>query len=366
MVALSAAEATNLEIATTGTRPFVAVFIGGTAGIGLRGIQGLVSAHVRAGARSRGLRVYIVGRNADAASALIAESRAKLPKGTFTFVQAKDLGLLADVDSVCTAVIDAERAAAAKENHSPQIDLLVLTQGVVSFSKRKDTTEGIDHVTALVYYGRARAIDRLLPLLTDAAGGATSSHVGHVVAVVNPRLEGPLNADDLSLRDPKNFTFGQRSAHMALGTTLYLQALATRHPGRLAGVHYYPGVVMTDIFKSSPLPWWARWLTRLVTPLFYVLSVSDKECGERVAFLASTAHFPPKAAPNAKPAPSAANILGADGQPNSGAYRLNYDGEAIKTNKLVAEYEANGLLEKWYAHTTAAFAAVEAGRPFTE
>ncbi len=139
MVNIKTVQAANAAVATdrSAGRPFVAVFLGGTTGIGSYGLKALAKTHGEAGAaQSRGLRAYVVGRRAS--DTLMAELRRLCPFGTFAFVQAKDLGLLADVDRVCAAITGAETAAAAADAtpHVPKIDLLVESQGVLAFAGR--------------------------------------------------------------------------------------------------------------------------------------------------------------------------------------------------------------------------------------
>jgi NAD(P)-dependent dehydrogenase (short-subunit alcohol dehydrogenase family) len=117
--------------------PLVAVCIGGTDGIGECAIRALATTHDSTG---KGLRVYIVGRNKAKADKIIADCLEACPPGQFIFVQAKDLGLLKDVDRVCAEIVEAEKDAAAKAGQVAKVDLLVLTQGTLSLSARK----GID------------------------------------------------------------------------------------------------------------------------------------------------------------------------------------------------------------------------------
>ena len=106
------------------SRPLVAVFVGGTSGIGEFTIQALATTH---GHNGKGIRAYIVGRNAAAAEKTIAECRNTCPSGEFIFVKAKDLSLLDDVDRVCTEIIELEDKNKA-DGEVPRIDILVMSQ----------------------------------------------------------------------------------------------------------------------------------------------------------------------------------------------------------------------------------------------
>ena len=106
------------------SRPLVAVFVGGTSGIGEFTIQVLATTH---GSDGKGIRVYIVGRNAAAAEKTIAECRSKCPSGEFIFVKANDLSLLSDVDRVCAEITELEEKNKA-DGEAPRIDILVMSQ----------------------------------------------------------------------------------------------------------------------------------------------------------------------------------------------------------------------------------------------
>lgn len=70
------------------SQPIVAVFTGGTNGIGEYSVRTLAAQH---GATSKSLRVYIVGRNDQAASKIVADCLAVCLTGEFIFVKATDL-----------------------------------------------------------------------------------------------------------------------------------------------------------------------------------------------------------------------------------------------------------------------------------
>lgn len=98
--------------------PFVAVFVGGTQGIGRYAVEELAKLYSQPI-----LRVYILGRNKTSADEVLASCRRLCPHGKFTFVQARNLALLEDVDATCAEIIRLEQ----QEDH-PRIDLLVQTQ----------------------------------------------------------------------------------------------------------------------------------------------------------------------------------------------------------------------------------------------
>ncbi|EFX03829.1 short chain dehydrogenase reductase [Grosmannia clavigera kw1407] len=363
MVALSVVEAANQDLARNGSRPYVAVFTGGTAGIGAYAVVGIATVFGKA-KTTRGLRVYIVGRSQTAAETLSADCRTAYANGQYEFVKAADLSLLADVDHVCETITAAESAVSRKEGHAPRIDLLVATQGVLSLSQHQ-TAEGIDFASSLFYYGRMRVVDQLLPLLLsvqedDVVNDTDDNPPGHVVSVFNPKLEGAIVESDLSLRKPENQGILVRGGQNASFTTFYMEALVSRYPGRIALAHYYPGYVVTDLANKSPLPRWVKILWRLVAPLLSFFSVPQAECGQRVLFMASSAYYPPRGTGSDSDSKIRLKtaVAGADGTIASGAYRLNWNGEAIARNKQAVSYRAKGMAETVYSYTQEEFALV--------
>ena len=121
MVTLSQAIASNNRIATTFPAGLVAVFVGGTSGVGEYTVQALAR-------YTHNPRVYIVGRSEEAANRIIKECQQINNGGKFEFIKA-DLSLLKNVDEVCGYIKTKETA----------INLLFQTQANMAFSKSTRT-----------------------------------------------------------------------------------------------------------------------------------------------------------------------------------------------------------------------------------
>ena len=107
----------RLSLDTLARRSLVAVFVGGTSGIGEATLKALCS---------RGNhRVYIVGRNKSAATSIITSCRDSNPNCQVEFLQ-QDVSLLRDIDRLCEALSQRESA----------IDLLFMSQGYLSVRGR--------------------------------------------------------------------------------------------------------------------------------------------------------------------------------------------------------------------------------------
>ena len=151
MVALPIVRSSNVKTLTS-TPTYVAVFIGATAGIGSYGVKSLASSWYNANTSSskqalpsgRHLRIYIVGRNLSAAEALIAECRQACPEGgDFRFIKADDLALLKDVRKCTGEIVEAEEMEAGKSGEKAKIDQLVMSQGIISFTKQGKSLSSI-------------------------------------------------------------------------------------------------------------------------------------------------------------------------------------------------------------------------------
>ncbi|KAK6192982.1 hypothetical protein LQW54_012927 [Pestalotiopsis sp. IQ-011] len=332
----------------------VAVFIGGTAGIGEFGALGLAKTH---GSEGKGLRVYIVERNKAAAERIIASCIQLCPHGQLIFVAAETLALLKDVDRVCTNISARERDEAARSGQEPRIDFLVMTQGVLNL-KRK---EGLDETMSLFYYSRMRCIIQLLPLLLQSPLPA------RVVSVWNPNPECDFDTDDMSCRKPGNLGFRRASSQLSNMTTFFMEQLANRHPGKLALIHLYPGYVITN-FGQTAFPAWFNLLFRhLVVPIIRLtIAVSAEETGDRITFLASD-RFPTRGTTQEQHNKTDSGVgvaVAADGRLGGGMYRVSQYGETIHPSSYNKGLRERRVSDAIWEHTTDAFEAVASGQEF--
>ena len=171
--------------------------------------------------------------------------------------------------------------------------------------------------------------------------------------------EGVLNESDLLLQR----TYSMRAAAMHTGTmnSLALEALAADHP-TLSCVHVFPGVVVTPAWDvmaedwAAPLRWLFRWT---VVPLLHLIAVGVAESGKRHVFHATSARYPPSGVSErgaGVPTPEGVKVApGADGKEGSGCYLIDWDGEAVKNGKLMADYRKKDWGKKIWEHTQEVF-----------
>lgn len=103
--------------------PLVVVLPGGTTGIGSYIAYSLAKRFANSGSK---LRVYIVGRNAIRAEAVMAYGRSTSSGSDWRFVQATDLALISEVDRSCAEIIRQETEAPF-HNRIPTINLLYMS-----------------------------------------------------------------------------------------------------------------------------------------------------------------------------------------------------------------------------------------------
>ena len=174
--------------------PPVAVFVGGTSGIG----QGMVECFARI--TKGNSSIIIVGRNRAAAESIFAT----LPpagKSTREFIHC-DASLISNVHI-------ASREILSRYN---KINYLILSPGVLSFKGRDETSEGIDKKLALHYYARWRFIHDLLPSLERAK---EADEDAKTISVFGAGNGGKIDVDDLGLK--KGFSL----VNAALATPTY-------------------------------------------------------------------------------------------------------------------------------------------------
>ncbi|KAK4142521.1 uncharacterized protein C8A04DRAFT_13134 [Dichotomopilus funicola] len=256
MVTLEQMRASNARIPECLPAGLVAVFVGGTSGIGEATMKELAKHAVQP-------RIYFLGRSERAAVRITNELAAINPGGQYHFLQA-DLSLLQTVDEVCYEL----------KGHEGVINLLFLTAGTMVTGK--ETPEHLYYPTALNYYSRIRLIVNLLPLLQKAP------FLRRVVTVFGGTKEGAVSVGDLQgrslglplssrtcpptppastsspprptpsptstgtspLNNPKHHAshLAHLRAHTASMTTLALESLALEAPD-VSFVHTFPGFV---------------------------------------------------------------------------------------------------------------------------
>ncbi|ETN36816.1 uncharacterized protein HMPREF1541_07803 [Cyphellophora europaea CBS 101466] len=169
MVSLKQDRASNDRIKTDLPKGLVAVFAGGTNGVGettVRHFANLATAP----------RVYPVERSQEAGARIAAQCKTLNPEDTFKFIES-DTSLMRNVDPPCRETASQER----------EINLLFLSIETLQYGTRTD--EGLNYPTTLTLYARSRFISNFVPLIRSAKS------LRWVVSVYGATFEGRVLVD---------------------------------------------------------------------------------------------------------------------------------------------------------------------------
>ncbi|OAX84233.1 hypothetical protein ACJ72_01395 [Emergomyces africanus] len=269
MVSYKEVQASNALI-NDANAPRVAVFVGGTSGIGKLTIRALVST-------GASMRIYLVGRKSseERTQDFIQELHAINPKAEVIWTEG-EVALLAETKRICEVI----------KSKESRVDLVFLTAGYAPFGTRRETAEGLEIAQSLEYYSRMLFVLHLLPLLEEA-------ETPRVVSVLGGGLErATVDLDDLDLKKPGNFGSFKAQMQYAAMNTMTLEKLANDNPN-VTFIHSWPGWVDTGNSRRGLDPnsimAWFFWLT--LEPLIRLFSPSDEECGQRHLFQSTSAAF---------------------------------------------------------------------------
>ncbi|KAL1861177.1 hypothetical protein Plec18170_001692 [Paecilomyces lecythidis] len=328
MAALQHAKVSNERIASELPTGLVAVFVGGTSGVG----EYTVKAFARYASKPR---VYLVGRSQEAASRIVAECQRLNPGGYFEFIRA-DIGALKSVD-------DVSRQLCAKES---AVNILFQSQGSMGLNAL--TPDGIPLPFGLVMHSRIRFMLNLLPLLQNAMS------LRRVVSVGCATTEGGIDTTNIT---GKGLPLMKWRNQMASIHTLLLEEVARRAP-TVSFVHDVPGVVKSGIARDAQGIGMtiALAISRLLGPL---IETPPDECAEMHVFFATSAAFPP-ASGNAKGVSLNGPVAvskGSTGDVGSGVYTIDNKGNSASQRvfDVLAKHRDNGTDKQVWDYVVADF-----------
>ncbi|CAF1329603.1 unnamed protein product [Adineta steineri] len=237
--------ASNAQILSSLQSPPHVVIVGGTSGIG-RGFALTINRLCPAA------HVTIIGRNESAANEILSQLGSN-----GSFIRA-DVSLMSEIRTITKKI--------------KAVDILVLSQGVISMDAFARTKENINYALALNYYGRVLFIEELLPLLRVSPLG------GKVVSVLNSKKGDPskISWNNMGLETKCSFLVAIN--HAFAFNDLIIQYLASQpENSNVSFIHSFPGHVKTPIIDN--LPFYIRLPIKAVGAIRR-LAVSPDECAE--------------------------------------------------------------------------------------
>lgn len=220
------------------------VIAGGTGGIG-RSIGLSIAKHCPSA------NVTIIGRNESAANDVLPQLG---PNSKFLRA---DLSLMSEVRDVTKKIT--------------AVDMLILSQGILTMAGRTPTVENIDNKLALHYYGRVLFVQELLPLLRSSPNG------GKVLFILDSINGNPekINWDDMALET--SYSISAAANHAITFTDLIMQHFASQlENSNVSFTHANPGAVRTGLINN--LPFYARIPLKGLMKLG--VGVSPENCAE--------------------------------------------------------------------------------------
>lgn len=198
-----------------------------------------------------------------------------------------------------------------------------------------------------MYYCRTRFVVNLLPQLRRASG------LRRVVTVAAGGKEGKIIMDDLQASRIGVLSFRGHAASMI---TLAFHTLAKQAP-EVSFLHVYPGFVKTGLMRelkgiSAAITW------VLFKPAMAYLHTPIEETGERQAYFATSARFPPgggeqRDADGVALGQGVAVAVGVDGKSGGGVYSIDYEAEGTtqRVQELIKGYIEDDTQNKVWKST---------------
>lgn len=283
-----------------------AVFSGATQGIGLGTLKAFAK-HIKKPT------AYIIGRNKERFDDELSALEMLNPRGSFIFIEGQ-VNLVEGID----AVSDQIRGKAAPKS----IDFVFMAQGATPIEGRRFTSEGLDEMMALIYYGRMRLVQNLI-------GIDRLRPQARIMSIAIGAREGKMFEDDLALE--KNYSIINMRNQLSTMTTLTFDRLAERNP-YMTFIHAFPGRVNTGLFSRS-IEGWILWIlfAYILEPLIFLGAMSPEDCGERMLAIANEEEL------------------------CKGSRSVDYDGTASKSKWLEYYRQHANIIDRIWTHTTQVF-----------
>ncbi len=231
----------------------VAIFVGGTSGIG-------EGAALKLAELTSHEKIIITGRNKVAGESIVAKLNTLTNHANNEFVPL-DATLMKNVRGYTKEV----------KSKLDKLNYLVISTSPSSggFFTRMETEEGIDKNMATGYYSRFLIIKELLPLLQKAADEGEDARV---IIVGGAGREGAFDKNDMDLK--KGYSLLPFANHLMTFSTVVVDKLARDNPD-IAFIHSHPGFVNTPLLNLFPTG-----IKRAMEIAGKLFAITMEECGE--------------------------------------------------------------------------------------
>ncbi|KAH8929200.1 NAD(P)-binding protein [Atractiella rhizophila] len=239
----------------------VALFIGGTSGIGEAMALRLAN---QTGGRSH---IILLGRDGAKAKEIL-DRMPSHAEGKKEFVQVD----LMDLSTLRTVL-------AEQKGKLEKINFLIMTAGFLSLDGYTPTIDGLDRKLSVHYFGRFRAAYELAHLVEKAGERGEEASIVTVLDGSGRGGRGKPFMDDLKLE--KYYSIGNAAKTAVTYNDIAMTELAIRYP-HISTFHINPGGVDTPITKNKDLPWIARTGVEVLRPVLKMLPMmtSMEDCAE--------------------------------------------------------------------------------------
>ncbi|THV03597.1 hypothetical protein K435DRAFT_747630 [Dendrothele bispora CBS 962.96] len=272
MPPLHAAKAFNASYASKISYTPVAVFIGGTAGIGEATVRALTNY------LNGNVHIILVGRTREPGEKILSSLPRPLPPSTGSDAQVRvirefiycDASLMSSVHTTCMEITELiwSNYLMFSANHS-------------NIFRYWWTEEGMDRQLAVRYYHRFKATFELLPLLRNARDAGELTILGAGVIWW-------FDENDFGYKETKGVGSMLKGVNTNMVAAIYndlmIESFAERNPG-ISFTHTFTGMVSTkSLIQTLTRPFAVHWFLKPFELLFkfilYMLFVRPEDSGE--------------------------------------------------------------------------------------
>ncbi|THU98663.1 hypothetical protein K435DRAFT_660453, partial [Dendrothele bispora CBS 962.96] len=285
---LHAAKAFNASYASKISYTPVAVFFGGTAGIGeatARALTNYLNGNVH---------IILIGRTREPGEKILSSLPRPLPPSTGSDSQVQvirefiycDASLMSSVHTTCMEITELVKTRLrAVQGEKPRINYLMFSANHSNIFRCWRTEEGIDRQLAVRYYHRFKATFEFLPLLRNARDAGEDSRV---LTILGSGITWWFDENDFGYKETKGVGLMLKGVNTNMVAAIYndlmIESFAERNPG-ISFTHTFPGMVSTkSAVEILTLPFTVHWILKplemLFKFIFYMLFVRPEDSGE--------------------------------------------------------------------------------------